>query len=324
MESPTLAKSVFELHQFSCSIDQHGFRNTTPLGQADIFALGDSFTFGWAIGAEKSWVGLLGNAIHQPIYNLGVDNFSPKQELELLKYMLKTQKDSMKIRKLLWMIYEGNDLEGSYESERPEPLSSSYTKKLTQGTLLQTLLNIPWVIKEQAIITKLRNDDISFSFPTSQANEYNPYVIDGIQSWYPFYQSSVLGPRLFYPKYIQGAKEPFSYVSNHPNRPHLDQVFQEMARLEIEFSFKVIVILVPTGERLHGAYYENFPQISGEPHFINYVAKLSESMGFQVVNLLPTLQPYADKELLYLRDDSHWNLRGNELAAEIIAREVFQ
>ncbi|HNP29426.1 MAG: hypothetical protein KC592_06285 [Nitrospira sp.] len=324
MQSPILAKSVFELHQFSCSIDQHGLRNTTPMGQADVLALGDSFTFGWAMDREKSWVGLLEHAIHRPIYNLGIDGASPKQELELLKYLLRTQEPSMRIRKILWMIYEGNDLEGSYESERPKPSSPSYTNQLFKGTLVQGLITIPSLIKEQAIITKLLNGDVALRFPTFQARDYNPYVIDGIRSWFPFFQSPVLGPRLFYPKYIEEAQQPLSYVLHHPNTPHLNQVFREMALLEKEFSFQVIVIIVPTGERLHGPFYENFPPISAEPHFIDYVSKVSESLGFQTLNLLSKLKPYADNELLYFRDDSHWNQRGHELAAEIIRSEVFQ
>jgi hypothetical protein len=45
-------------------------------------------------------------------------------------------------------------------------------------------------------------------------------------------------------------------------------------------------------------------------------------MGFETLNLFPLMQPYADKELLYLRDDDHWNARGNEVVAEVIARQL--
>ncbi len=325
MKSPTLAKSVFELQQFSCIIDQHGFRNTIALDHAEIFTLGDSFTFGWAVDSARSWVGILEQAIHRPIYNLGIHDSSPKQELELLKYMIKTSRNSMNIRTLLWMIYEGNDLEDNYGDTGPtQPKGPSPMEQLTEGTVLQSLYKIPFLIREQAMITKIRNDDIVFRLPSSQGNLSNPNVIDGIKSWYPLYHSPVLGPRLFVPEYMERAGEPSSYVLNHPNRPRLDQVFEEMAQLGQEFSFKVIVVIAPTAVRLHGRFYENFPSISDQPHFIEYVAALSEQKGFKTLNLLPFLTAYGDKELLYLRDDDHWNKKGHAVAADIIFREVFQ
>ena len=325
MQSPTLAKSVFELQEFSCIIDQHGFRNTIPLDQADIFTLGDSFTFGWAIDSAHSWVGILEDATHRPIYNLGIHDSSPKQELELLKYLIETSGNSMKIHTLLWMIYEGNDLEDSHgENRLPNPNNPSHMEQLIEGTVLQSLHEIPFLIKEQAMITKIRDEDIVFRIPSLQENRSNQNIIDGIQSWFPLYHATNLGPRLFVPQYIERAGKPFSYVLNHPNRPRLDQVFEEMAQLGKEFSFNVIVVIAPTAVRLHGRFYENFPPISDKPHFIDYIATLSEQKGFRTLNLLPFLSTYGDKELLYLRDDDHWNKKGHAVAAEIIFREIFQ
>ena len=41
-------------------------------------------------------------------------------------------------------------------------------------------------------------------------------------------------------------------------------------------------------------------------------------MHFGVVNLLTLLQPYAGSEMLYYRDDHHWNERGNEVVARLL------
>jgi len=231
----------------------------------------------------------------------------------------------MQIRTLLWMIYEGNDLEDSTRDKGwTKPNSPNNMKQLMEGTVLQSLYQIPFLIKEQAMITKIRNQDIVFRLPNLQKDGSNPNVIDGIQSWYPLYHSTTLGPRLFIPEYIDRAGKPASYVLNHNNRPGLDQVFEEMAQLGKEFSFKVIVVIAPTAVRLHGRFYENFPPISDNPHFIDYIATLSEQKGFRTLNLLPFLSTYGDKELLYLRDDDHWNKKGHAVAAEIISREIFQ
>jgi hypothetical protein len=148
-------------------------------------------------------------------------------------------------------------------------------------------------------------------------------VIDGVESWYPLYRSEALGPRLFSPKYIERAAEPESYVLDHPNRPRLDAVFEEMAQLAREHDFDVTVVVAPTAARLLGPHFTGFPSISDEPYFVNYVLELSDRMGFRTVDLLRLLQPYAGKEPLYFPGDDHWNRRGHALAAEIIRREAF-
>lgn len=318
--SPTLKKSVFRLNNFSCTIDEHGFRNTTPLEQANIFALGDSFTFGWAVNAKMSWVGRLEEVISRPIYNLGIHDSSPRQEVELIKYILRTQKGSVKVGHLLWMIFEGNDLEDSYALRRPEQPSQH---RIFAGTLLEKVFQIPMTIKQEAMVTKLRMSNIGLRLPASRSTDYDPYTIDGIRSGAQFYRSSVLGPALFHPNEVDRAGRDLSYVLNHENRGLLDQVFEEMAQLAKEHSFKITVIVAPSVARLHGPFFDHFPPITKEAHFIQYVTKLSERMGFRTINQLQQLQPFASHELLYLRDDDHWNERGHELVANIVEREAF-
>ena len=139
---------------------------------------------------------------------------------------------------------------------------------------------------------------------------------------HPLFRSPIHGHRLFHGLYLRRASEPRSYVMDHPNRVALEQVFKDMASLGKQYQFDVTVLIAPTDSRLYASHFEDFPPISEQPYFINFVADLSREMGFQTVNLLPLLQPYAEKELLYFRDDDHWNARGNEVVAEILARNL--
>ena len=323
-EAPTLAKDVLELKEFSCNIDQHGFRATTAIQDAEVMALGDSFTFGWAVDAENSWVGILEHTRNLPIYNLGIHDASPWQEVELLKFVLRSHATSLKPKTILWMIYEGNDLEGNYDSRKPVRRTPRGYARLTKGTVLQAVLEVPWLLRHESVIARLIHGQLAFRFPGKSPNGYDAYVIDGIRSWYPFYRSRSLGPRLFYPQYIEAAAQPASYVHDHPNRPILDTVFEKMAEMAKEFHFKVVVIIAPTAVRLHGPHFEHFPSISSEAYFIDYVSRLSDERGFQTIDLLPELTPYADKELLYFRDDDHWNKQGHAVVADIISRRVFR
>jgi GTPase Era involved in 16S rRNA processing len=56
---------------------------------------------------------------------------------------------------------------------------------------------------------------------------------------------------------------------------------------------------------------------------LDLVADLSARQGFQTVDLLTLMKPYADKELLYFRDDDHLNERGNQVVADLIREAVF-
>jgi lysophospholipase L1-like esterase len=55
-------------------------------------------------------------------------------------------------------------------------------------------------------------------------------------------------------------------------------------------------------------------------HFIRYLEKLSAENGFGYVDLNALMAPYADKELLLYRDDTHWNERGHQIVAQLLAK----
>jgi hypothetical protein len=55
---------------------------------------------------------------------------------------------------------------------------------------------------------------------------------------------------------------------------------------------------------------------------VNYLAQLSRSIGFDVINLLNGLRPFAQTELLYFRDDDHLNPRGHGVVARILAEHL--
>ena len=317
MKSPTLAKTVFQLQQDSISIDKHGFRETTSPSGTEIFALGDSYAVGLGVSQNDIWVKRLEKNLRRPIYNLGVSGLSPKEEFLLLEHMLKQGRE-FRVRHLLWMIYEGNDLEDSYETMRP--VQHSNQRSLFADTIVESLLGIPTKIRDEAIVNRIEHDQITFDSPLGGGKEH--YLVDGVRLVHPLYHSRVHGYRLFNSLYLARATKPRSYMADHPNLPAFEQVFKDMASLQKRYGFKVTVLIAPMVSRLYAPYFVDFPRVSDEPYFINHVANLSHRLGFQTLNLFPLMQPYVDKELLYFRDDDHWNGRGNEVVAEIVAKQL--
>ena len=88
--------------------DEHGFNNPQGLWNArqiDIAALGDSFTQGYCVPPEKSFVGMI-RARYPATLNLGMAGNGPLYMLASLQEYLA----SFKPKVVLWFYFEGNDL----------------------------------------------------------------------------------------------------------------------------------------------------------------------------------------------------------------------
>ena len=313
--SRTLVDSVLQLREVSYHIGPHGLRDLESLAESRIFALGDSFVFGYATKEGKVWTDLLGASLGQPVYNMGVSMTGPRSQLMLLEHFLTTMPDSMRIEELLWMLFEGNDLESDYVDLLPAPESTG-AGALLDGTLAQAVVSIPGRIRNQSVLRRALHGELLGPF-----REIRPdprYEADGVPLSFPLYHSSRWGYRMFNPQDIDRATKPRAYLEEHPNRPLLDATFRDMQELSTRFGFRVTVMVAPSAARVYGAAFTDFPELSAQPHFSDYVLALAAKSGFRTLDLLAGLKPYAAEELLYYRDDHHWNERGNEVAARVI------
>lgn len=316
LQSKTLRTEVLSLKQVDITIDENGLRENRPFKGARIAALGDSFTFGWAMSAERGWVGQLERRLGERVVNLGAHDSSPKQELELIKYFVDKQGNDLPLKLLVWQIYEGNDLEDSYEDIAP----AHRPRKWKRG-FVPLLDGIFATLKDNMAVEQFRLHRADFGgAPASRADRH--LVVDGVPQEVPSFHSDSLGTSAFLAYHLEQAGRPLSYVMEHENRPRLDDTFAEMARFSRERGFRVIVVLVPTSARLHGHHFDDFPALSEAPHFLDHVSALAAKHGMERVNLLDLFAEKAGTKLLHFRDDDHWNEDGHALAAEVIARHI--
>jgi hypothetical protein len=220
------------------------------------------------------------------------------------------------------MIFEGNDLEDDYSPTAPQ---TGYKRRIDHeqssafdNTLVQFVKNIPKVIRQQSIIRAIAEGEIHFSIHRGDNTETSHYFLDGELLAQPLYQSKQLGYRLFNQPYIDRAREPAAYVQNHPNLPHLAATVKEMAELGKLNGFEITIVTVPSAERLYSRQF-GLDGISRKPHFIQTVAKIAEEQHIAYLDLYTLLLPIAEGELLYQRDDSHWNKRGHEVVSKILS-----
>jgi hypothetical protein len=228
----------------------------------------------------------------------------------------------MHVERLLWMLYEGNDLENSYAGTREvEAATGLGLGGMLRGTVVQSVGSLPGRVRTQSVLRRLVDGELTFRSPDASSRG-GRYQIDGVSLPVPLYHSRRWGYRLFNPDDVFGASVPREYVTRHPNRPLLEQAMRDMRALGDRYGFKVTVITAPTDARLYGADFEGMPAPSATSYFADLVTEQARTLGFDVIDLVTLLQPFARSEMLYYRDDHHWNARGNEVAARVIRESL--
>jgi hypothetical protein len=311
--SPTLMRSVLERRWVATSIDANGFREVTALGDARVLALGDSFVNNPSLTQELAWPRVLASLIGEPVYSLGVHDASPAQEVWLLEHVLTTLRPR-NARRVIWMIFEGNDLENRYDAE------ADLTPRLFGQTLIGALsAGIPELVRDGSVLSRL----LGGGFRLRRSAAADDAQVDDVTLASLLWRSARFGNVLVFPPYLERAAMPESYVSGHPNRGKLEAAFGEMKRLAAAHGLDVTVVLAPSFPRLYAAAFGRAAAVSAAPHFLRLVERAATDGGLPTVNLADLMRPYAERELLYFRDDTHWNERGNRVAAELMARHAF-
>src|SRR5262249_2025752 len=324
LRHPLLRDSVLRSTEVRFSIDQYGFRSTQPPERSRVFTLGDSVCFGSHVTQESLFQAHLARRLGEPVYNMGVTGTSPFQQLLLLEHVLTAHPESFRPQRILWLLFEGNDLEDDYAPRRIAGQEVGVLGRALTGTVVATPFNLPAVIREESLLRGLIGGRLMLGRPGTKQQQAYPYMPDGERLVDPLFRSARFGYKLFRKTYVTRAAEPESYVLNHPNRPRLDETFRRMQALAAQHHFAVTVVIVPSDARQYGHAFEDLPPISAEPHFINYLKRLSGEVGFRVVDLNQLMAPYVGNELLFHRDGTHWNERGHEVVAELLWRSAFR
>jgi hypothetical protein len=317
LQSPTLVRDALRLRPLVYTIDANGFRNRLPIRQSKFWALGDSFAMGYSTTEGLTWIDRFSELRGQSIYDLGVSGTGPGLQMQVLEYLLK-EKDGARPERLLWMVFEGNDLENSYDERRSVPAMSGF-RALVDNTVIGDLFMVPSAIRRRSVIRRLVDGEFRLK-PSGAASQEDPYQIDGMRLATPVYRSDRWGYCMFNPDEIERATRGEDYVLSHPNRPRLDRAFERMRALSEEFGFRVTVMVAPSAPRVHGRDFPRMPQPTAVPHFVRYVEGLAERSGFETLDLLGALSSQDWGGMLYYCDDHHWNERGNEVVARILAK----
>jgi hypothetical protein len=164
--------------------DRYGFNNPDSEWDAkevEWLLTGDSFAEGVAVQSGEDIAGQIRAITHQSSINLGRSGNGPLMELaELTEYA-----GAVKPRKVLWIYYEGNDLQSDFQRDKRHPLLMRYIEEEFSQNLISRQKEIDnrlekYILKVQAQQSQLYktrgirlfairtildfNDDFDFDF----------------------------------------------------------------------------------------------------------------------------------------------------------------
>lgn len=277
--------------------DAQGFRNPVALERADVVVVGDSFVEGLHVKDNELMTTKLAKLTGLSVANLGRSGDGPQQERLVLERFGMPKRPKV----VIWVFYEGNDLEdaGEYEANRTAvaalgPISSSrvlYERSFTRNALM--FARRAWIAP-----TKSR-----------QATHYRGSLAtkDGSEATMTF------------------ASEDHRRGCDPSKLAKCVSEIREASELCRKNDTRLILAFVPTKLRVYRDFCR-FPQSSSlSDTSLNHVPialrRELESRGASVefLDLTPNLRQHAGKgELAYFPDDTHWTATGHAISAVAI------
>jgi hypothetical protein len=282
--------SDMTLFRWDLKYDQNGFRNEVNLESADIAVIGDSLVEAMTVPTAQIMTSRLADLQGKVVANLGQSNYGPREELIVLRrYAL-----PLRPRTVLWMFYEGNDLQDVVRYDRGQRNASKFWTAFRARSFARNAFR-----EFQGLLARKPPGVARAGFIQRAAGEK--------LNLYFFYPAQPL------------TKEDLSALDE--TRRTLAAAYQLCAAQ----GSRLIVAFVPEAFRVFHDFCQFPPESQCRTWVLNdmpqrletAVGSISSQIGY--LDLTPSLVEGVKKGAIpYYRDDTHWNEEGNEIAAEAI------
>ncbi len=284
--------------------DSYGFRNTPAQerqageAHADLILLGDSFGVGVGTTQAKTWGGLFENKYGLHTYNLSMPGSGPWHELINLKIACERLRCGENTT-VLWALFSGNDLQDEiYDDMEPALSNNPIQSFFVDAATFRNMSPIREITDKLFIRT--HSTPITKSLPN--------------------------GKRLiFRPRYVKAVQLDLDQVRQHPHYQKVVAVVDEMKRFADARHFSVVVVVAPAKEEIYSSILtgQSEADAKGTSGFATAIEELCRQNRLPYLDLRPVFAHEAKKQLalgnlLWWSDDTHWNERGNELAADAV------
>jgi hypothetical protein len=300
MASPQYQERRHEVFQ----TDSYGFRNTPAQerqareGHVDLILLGDSFGVGVGTTQEKTWAGLFENKYGLHTYNLSMPGSGPWHELINLKIACQRLHCDENTT-VLWALFSGNDLQDDiYDDMEPSLSNNPIHSFFVDAASFRNLSPIREITDKLFIRT--HSTPITKNLPNGKK-------------------------LIFRPRYVSSVQLNLDQVRQHPHYQKIVAVVDEMKRFADARHFSVVVAVAPAKEEVYSSILTGTPDSAtdGPSGFATAVQELCQQNKLPYLDLKPFFAQEAQKQLalgnlLWWSDDTHWNERGNALAAAAV------
>ncbi len=301
--------------------DEYGLPNVPPTTGTvhQIVLAGDSY-FLQGEGMSNTLGGRLSRLLEKPVYTVAHAGRGPVYPLSgaLIHPYFRAQSPKV----LVWGLAERDATGFSFDGMAVEVMSHVYHEELENPSLQSRIL---WKQLSPAILKKqLPNTSAVAQMMRKAWARVRPAVTKTVLSDVAVSSDEVAGHRLLF--YRENLKALFwtpqvRDVPRAKRAAHYAQKDYFKAR-----GIEWIILLIPEKEQV---YREHVPVAaypvneSWPPSVFDALEPALREEGIHVVNLLPVFrEAVARGELIYWPDDTHWNERGIQLAAETLAREI--
>jgi len=323
---------------YTLTTDKRGFRNKTDLERYDIVVLGDSFAEGSRVTDEKTWPALLAEKTKLSVYNLGMSAGHPGTYLETLKKF----GPELSPKTVVCLIYEGNDFrddnfrtEESVSDRLEELFKTSPVRNAIKNFLIRcfgSTAPAPGTSADPNKPAASRNDAQS-----DKALSWLPVAVpDGPEGkYYTFKVKRLLQHFVTKEDFLnaQGTKKTFAalrqikaicsksgsrlVIAYAPDKPHvlLPLISETVGADQIRAFMALRQRRLPPANKL---FQTLLPRLDVCESAVREFCR-AESIDF--VSLTePLRRATAEGTQTYFTYDQHWTPRGNEIAAETLAR----
>jgi len=322
-----------KIEPYSGNHDAWGFRNLSIPQQANIIAIGDSFTYGQGVPRYYSWPAVLEIESKTPVYNMGMGGYGIVEYFHLLK----TKAFLLSPKQVIIAVYLGNDLMDSFKAVYSRPY---------------------WA--------KLRNPKLN-NYNELDQSQFIFYQQEKSNKWFPqlrtwLYRHSVLynafkttfTEKLEQLKFQQSKQssqlttfdnghvrltfspEPYLALLNLEDERIREgmciglQLLLEMSMLCEKNNISFRVVLIPTKVNIYAEYFQSQSQlphsqtieqlIRNENQVIQTFESFLQNHDINYINIGIALGQAKEKYTLYPTDnDAHFNREGHMVVAKVLS-----
>jgi len=290
--------------------DARGFRNDHPGTDIDLVILGDSFGAGQGTTQDSIFSSRLERQSGQRVYNLSYPGGPRREYLNLLAELphLTVRPDA----RVVWVLFTGNDLSDA------DPDVSDSTP-------------VPWWRGLKAARIRYQNYRTLSPLRMAFLERFGRLLTDEVSEQAIVRQLPDGRPILFREWYRHDVNLTREEAEQHSNFPKIERVMGAMRRLTAERGLALTVIIIPAKEEIYRWILEDRerrPSDLEDSGFGSALLAACDRTGIRCLNPKPVLTAEAygafdgSGQLVYWRDDTHLNDRGNEIIADFIAARV--